>query len=219
MADSAGRLLIATRNPGKFKELAVLLGGVPFELVSLAEVGVADEVEETGSTLEENALLKAETYARVSGLPTLADDSGLEVEALGGEPGPLSSRYAGEGATDGERIAFLHEKLQNIPEESWSARFRCVIAVAWPLRQARGGLSEESGLFAGECHGRVIRQARGSYGFGYDPVFLLPELGKTMAQLSPEEKNRVSHRSVAARKAAVALRRRAAEMKQTEASH
>jgi XTP/dITP diphosphohydrolase len=197
----AGKLLIATRNKGKLKELTALLAGVPFVLVSLDEAGIKDDVEETGATLEENAVLKATTYARLSGLPTLADDSGLEVDALGGEPGVRSSRYAGEGATDAQRIAFLLKKLQNIPEERWSARFRCVIAIAWP--------SEPLELFTGECPGRIISQPRGSNGFGYDPAFLLPQLGKTMAELSTEEKNQLSHRSVAARKAAAALRRRA----------
>lgn len=196
------KLLIATRNRGKLRELKTLLAGCPFNLVSLDDVGVAEDVAETGSTLEKNAILKATTYARLSGLPTLADDSGLEVDALGGEPGPLSSRYAGEGATDAQRIAFLLKKLQNIPEELWTARFRCVIALAWP--------SEPVELYTGECHGRITRHPRGTNGFGYDPVFLLPELGRTMAELSAEEKDRISHRGIAARKAAAALRQRAA---------
>ncbi len=200
------KLLIATRNRGKLRELKTLLAGCPFNLVSLDDVGVAEDVAETGSTLEENAILKATTYARLSGLPTLADDSGLEVDALGGEPGPLSSRYAGEGATDAQRIAFLLKKLQNIPEELWTARFRCVIALAWP--------SEPVELYTGECHGRITRHPRGTNGFGYDPVFLLPELGRTMAELSAEEKDRISHRGIAARKAAAALRQRAARQGQ-----
>jgi len=206
----ARKLLVASRNAGKLKELKALLAGVPFELVSLADVGIEDEVEETGATLEENAVLKATTYARLSGLPTLADDSGLEVEALGGEPGVHSSRYAGAGATDAQRIAFLHKKLQNIPQEKWNARFRCVIAIAWPVRQTQGKLSEPAELYTGECYGRIISQPRGLNGFGYDPAFLFPALGRTMAELSTEEKNRVSHRSIAARKAAAALRQRAA---------
>ena len=205
------KLLIATRNPGKLKELTDLLHGVPFTLVSLKEVGVGEDVPETGSTLEENAALKATTYARLSGLATLADDSGLEVLALGGEPGPLSSRYAGEGATDAQRIAFLRHKLQNIPEEAWKARFRCVIAVARP--------SQRLELYIGECYGKIVREARGSSGFGYDPIFLLPELGKTMAELSLEEKNRVSHRSIAAREATAALRRKATEPRDSRAGH
>ena len=205
------KLLIATTNMGKLMELAPLLHGVPFTLVSLKEVGVDEDVQETGSTLEENAALKATTYARLSGLPTLADDSGLEVEALGGEPGHLSSRYAGEGATDAQRIAFLHHKLQNIPEEAWKARFRCVIAIARPSRRPE--------LYNGECYGKIVREARGSSGFGYDPIFLLPELGKTMAELSLDEKNLVSHRSIAARKAAAALSRNATQLRDARASH
>ena len=195
-----GRLLIATHNPGKLIELTWLLGDVPFDLVSLADAGIHHQVDETGETFEQNAALKAETYARLSGLPTLADDSGLEVDALGREPGVRSSRYAGADASDDQRIAFLLQKLQNIPEQAWTARFRCVIAVVWPLEPVR--------LYTGECLGRIVREPRGTNGFGYDPVFLLPERGKTMAELSAEEKNRVSHRSVAARKAAAALRER-----------
>ena len=193
-----GRLLIATHNPGKLIELTWLLGDVPFDLISLADAGIHHQVDETGETFEQNAALKAETYARLSGLPTLADDSGLEVDALGREPGVRSSRYAGADASDDQRIAFLLQKLQNIPEQAWTARFRCVIAVAWPSDPVR--------LYTGECLGRIVREPRGTNGFGYDPVFLLPERGKTMAELSAEEKNRVSHRSVAARKAAAALR-------------
>ena len=200
----AGWLLVATRNSGKFAELTALLAGTPFTLVSLEEAGVAGTVEETGDTLEENATLKARAYSALSDLPTLADDSGLEVEALGGEPGPLSSRYAGEGAGDAERIAFLHRKLQDVSGQPWHARFRCVIAIARPARPIE--------LYTGQCNGQIISEPRGSGGFGYDPVFLLPELGKTMAELSSDEKNRISHRSAAARKAGVALRRVAAQL-------
>ena len=200
MADVQPRLLLATTNRGKLAELSALLDGVPFSLVSLKEVDIEQDVDEVGATLEENAAQKATTYARLSGLPALADDSGLEVEALGGEPGPLTSRYAGPGATDADRIAFLRHKLEDIPEERWNARFRCVIAIAWPRVPVE--------LFTGECQGRIIRDPRGANGFGYDPVFLLPELGMTMAELSAEEKNRVSHRSAAARKAVAALKHR-----------
>ena len=195
-------LLVATKNPGKLQELTELLADAPFSLVSLADVGVDEDVEETGATLEQNAALKAISYARLSGLLTVADDSGLEVDPLDGAPGPLSSRYAGEGATDSQRIAFLHCRLQNIPEDLWNARFRCIIALASPER------STPLGLYEGECGGRIIRESRGSFGFGYDPVFLVPELGKTMAELPPEQKNRISHRNAAARKAVVALKLR-----------
>ena len=197
-------LVIATRNPGKFRELSDLMAGAPFELVSLADVGVGADVEETGETFEANAALKASTYARLSGLPTLADDSGLEVDALGGEPGVLSSRYAGDDANDTDRVAFLLGKLQNKGAGPWRARFRCVISIAWTPDDVK--------FHAGACEGMIIEEPRGSNGFGYDPVFLVPELGRTMAELSSAEKNRMSHRSRAARKAVGALRKRAAVM-------
>ena len=196
---------MGTSNPGKLEELRAFLRDVPFELVSLADAGVEHEVEETGSTLEENATLKAETYCRLSGLPVLADDSGLEVDALDGEPGVRSSRYAGHEATDDQRIEYLLGRLAETPLDERQARFRCVVAIAWPRREAQGWLAEPVELHSGECPGQIIDEARGAFGFGYDPVFLLPELGKTMAELSPEEKNEVSHRSRAARKAAASL--------------
>jgi XTP/dITP diphosphohydrolase len=194
------KLLIATRNTGKLRELVNLLGDVPFELVSLNDVGIDDEVEETGETFEENAALKAETYARLSGLPTLADDSGLEVDALGGEPGVRSARYAGENASDSDRIAFLLGKLENVPQEQWSARFRCVIALSWPGKPTE--------FHPGACEGMIVPESRGSNGFGYDPVFLFPQMNRTMAELTTDEKNKISHRSVAAQNAAKALANR-----------
>ena len=192
------RLVLATTNPGKLAELADLLAGAPCALVSLADVGIDQEVDEPGDTLEENAVHKAMSYARMGGLPTLADDSGLEVDALGGEPGVRSSRYAGPDATDADRIAFLLGKLQNIPQERWTAHFRCVIALAAPGRPPR--------LFTGRCEGRIVAAPRGGNGFGYDPIFLVGESGKTMAELTAAEKNRVSHRAQAARNVAAALR-------------
>ncbi len=202
MVTGKPKLLIATTNLGKFKELSSLLSDCPFSLVSLDDVGIDVAVAESGSSFEENASLKAAAYARIGGLPTLADDSGLEVEALGGEPGIFSSRFAGPRSTDADRVAHLLHKLDNIPEGERNARFRCVIAVSWP--------GESPEFYSGECLGRIVRAPRGSNGFGYDPVFFLPELGRTMAELSTEEKDRVSHRGRAARKAAAALKRRAA---------
>lgn len=195
------KLLIATTNLGKLKELSSLLSDCPFSMVSLEDLGIDEDVAETGSTFEENASLKATAYGRMSGLPTLADDSGLEVDALGGEPGVFSSRFAGPGATDADRVALLLQKLDNIPEGERDARFRCVIAVSWP--------GESPEVYSGECQGRIAGAPRGSNGFGYDPVFFLPELDRTMAELSAEEKSRISHRGRAARKAAAALKRRA----------
>ena len=195
------KLLIATHNAGKLSELRVLLRSVPYALVSLTDVGIAVDVEETGSTLEANAALKATTYARLAGLPTLADDSGLEVDALNGAPGVRSARYAGPDATDADRIAKLLANLAAHPQP-WTARFRCVIAIAAP-----DGVIERHD---GACAGVIISQPRGDNGFGYDPVFLLPEYGRTMAELSDAHKNRISHRAIAVQKAARALSNRSA---------
>jgi len=196
------KLLLATNNQAKVGEYRSLLAHLPFELVTLAEEGITTVVDEVGDSLEENARLKACTLARESRLLSLADDSGLEVDALGGEPGPLSARYAGEGASDRDRINYLLSRIRDVPWEKRTARFRCVIAVATPAGEVE--------LFSGECQGYITLEPRGEYGFGYDPIFYLPELGKTMAQLPPEVKNQVSHRGKAARQAYPLLERLAA---------
>ncbi|MGD0780394.1 MAG: XTP/dITP diphosphatase [Dehalococcoidales bacterium] len=187
------KLLLATNNKGKLREYRRLLQGIPFDIVTPADLGMTTEVAETGESFEENAILKATTYASTSNLLTLADDSGLEVDALGGAPGPLSRRFAGKNATDAERIAFLLAKLKDAPDKNHAAQFRCIIAIAEP-----GGRVE---IFPGSCQGLIIEKPRGSNGFGYDPVFYLPELGKTMAELTLREKNLISHRARAAEKA------------------
>lgn len=187
------KLLLATGNPAKVREYSLLFQGAPFQLTTLAEEGIDINVDEVGHTLEENAKLKATSYATRSQSLVMADDSGLEVDALGGEPGSLSARYAGKDATDKERIAFLLSRLQGLPWEKRSARFRCIIAIALP--------SGETQLCEGECRGYITFKPKGDSGFGYDPIFYLPELGKTMAELSMEEKNQVSHRGKAAQKA------------------
>lgn len=186
------KLLLATRNPGKVKEFTFLLRGAPFPLTSLDEEGIGLEVKETGHSLHENAQMKAAAYSGDRRFVVLADDSGLEVDALDGEPGPLSARYGGRN-TDAERIAFLLSRLEGVPWEKRAARFRCVIAI--------GAASKIVGLCEDECLGMIAFEPKGDGGFGYDPVFYLPELGKTVAELSIEEKGRVSHRGKAARKA------------------
>lgn len=186
------KLLLATNNKGKVREYRSLLKDIPLELVTLAEEGITTEVDEVGESLEENARLKAALLAAESRLLALADDSGLEVDALGGEPGRLSARYAGEGASDKDRVSYLLSRLENVPEDRRSARFRCIIALATP-----GGAVE---YCSGECRGTITFEPRGEQNFGYDPIFYLPELGKTMAELTLEEKNRISHRGQAARK-------------------
>jgi len=185
------KLLLATNNKGKVREYRHLLHDLPYELVTLAEQNITTVVAETGQSLEDNARLKATALAKESRLITLADDSGLEVDALGGEPGPLSARYAGEDASDKERVRYLLGRLEGVPWEKRKARFRCVIALAKPDGQVE--------LCQGERRGYITFAPKGEQGFGYDPVFYLPELDKTMAELSLEIKNQVSHRGQAAR--------------------
>ncbi len=185
------KLLLGTNNRAKIREYRSLLADLPYRLVTLAEQGITTAVDETGKTLEENARLKAIRLAAESQLLTLADDSGLEVDALGGEPGPLSARYAGENASDSDRIDYLLARLRDVPWARRTARFRCVIAIAVP----NGKIT----LCAGECPGLITFAPKGEHGFGYDPVFYLPEMDRTMAELPPEVKNRLSHRSQAAR--------------------
>ena len=198
------KLLVATRNAGKLRELTELLGDVPCDLVSLNDVGIDYEVDETGSTFDENAALKAETYCQLSGLNTLADDSGLEVDALGGEPGVRSARYAGPDASDADRVALLLAKLADTPHAARTARFRCVIAIAAP--------GEDVELHSGYCEGRIVSRPRGENGFGYDPIFEFPDLGLTMAELPIRLKNSLSHRALAARSAAESLAARFASL-------
>jgi len=194
------RLLLATNNRGKARELKELLRELPLELVLPGELGITAEMAETGTTFEENAKIKATVLAKRSGLLSLADDSGLEVDTLGGEPGPLSARYAGEGASDKERVDYLLAKLKGVPREKRTARFRCVIAIATPEGKVE--------LCFGECQGLITFGPKGERGFGYDPVFYFPGLDKTMAELPLDIKNRVSHRGAAAREAVEYLRRK-----------
>ena len=181
-------ILIATRNRGKLREAQELLSDLPFCLRSLNEFPETGEVEETGVTFSENASLKAEAYAAQTRLWTLADDSGLEVDALGGAPGIYSARYAGAGATDAERIARLLEELRDVDEHARSARFVCAIAIADPG-------SNIINVSLGECEGRIAREPRGAGGFGYDPIFIPDGYDESFGQLSSEIKARISHRA------------------------
>lgn len=192
------KLLLATRNPGKARELAQLLGELPFKLISLEEAGISETVEETGSTFEENAVIKAKAYVSLSGLLTLADDSGLEVDALGGRPGVLSARYGSPELSDEERLDLLLQELKDVPWEKRTARFRCVIALAWPSGEVR--------TVEGIVEGVIQYKPEGSNGFGYDPIFHVPNRRCTTAQLPSTEKNLISHRGQAARVAAAILK-------------
>ena len=193
------KLLLATNNQAKVREYKSLLQNLPYALVTPAELGITTIVSEVGGSLEENARLKATFFAGKGHLLSLSDDSGLEVDALGGEPGPLSARYAGEDASDRDRVNYLLSRLKGVPWEKRSARFRCIIAIATPEGEVE--------FCSGECRGFITFEPRGEQGFGYDPVFYLPELDKTMAELPLEVKNRVSHRGQAARKAYQVLER------------
>ncbi len=182
------RILIGTANAHKVAELGALLEGLGCDLVVPGEIGLDEfDIDETGLTLMENAVLKANAFARASGLPSLADDSGLEVDRLGGEPGVRSRRYAGEDATDTDRIALVLSKLEAVADEDRGARFRCVIAFATP-----DGLV---GTGTGTVEGAIGRVPYGANGFGYDPIFLVRGTRPTMAELAPDAKNSISHRS------------------------
>lgn len=185
------KLLVATRNQGKVQEFAEMLAHLEMAWLSLDDIGLDQDVAETGHTFQENAILKAETYAAASGYFTLADDSGLEVDALNGEPGVYTARYGGPGLDYEGRYRLLLKNLDGVAGAARSARFRCVIALAGPEGVV--------GTATGVCEGRIALEPAGTGGFGYDPVFLLPERGLTMAQLPASVKHQISHRGRALR--------------------
>jgi len=185
--DLMKKLLLASSNPGKLNEIHALLDDLGIALVTPDDLMISLEVEEDGATYAENASRKALAFARLSGLLTLADDSGLEVDALNGMPGLHSARFSPlPRATDKDRRSYLLDKLKGY-SQPWSASFLCTIALATPAGEVQ--------FAEGVCQGEIIPTERGQAGFGYDPIFLIPELGKTMAELTLEEKNRLSHRS------------------------
>jgi XTP/dITP diphosphohydrolase len=188
---SLERLVVATANPGKLREFRSLLAGLPFELLSLAELGIASP-EETGATFLANAMLKARHAAAAGGCAAVADDSGIEVDALGGAPGIHSARYAGAGANDAANNAKLIGALQDVPQELRRARYRCALVFV-------AGADAPPLVAEAAWEGFILDSPRGAGGFGYDPYFWLPELEKTAAELAPEEKNRLSHRGRAMR--------------------
>ena len=180
------KVILASKNPHKLTELSVILSQHGFEIALESEYGLDLDVDETGTTFEENSLLKAEAVMKASGLPVLADDSGLMVDALDGAPGVYSARY-GHKSSDGERTAFLLENMKDVPDEKRTAKFVCVITCLWP--------DGRKIVARGECPGVITREVHGKNGFGYDPVFYLPELGMTYAELPSEQKNAISHRA------------------------
>lgn len=198
-------LVIATTNPHKVDEFRQLLVEAPFTLVSLTDLGVTQDVAETGETFEANAIIKARAYAELTGLPTLADDSGLEIDALDGGPGVYSARWAGADVSYDTRNRLLVERLAGLPDERRGARYRCAIAIALPPPRGLVGVVE--GVF----EGRIATEPAGHGGFGYDPIFFVPEQGRTVGQMTADEKHRISHRALAARAALPLLARLASE--------
>lgn len=187
------RIALATRNPGKIREILEICAAWPVEWVT--HDARADptwpDVEETGVTYAENAMLKATAIAAALGMPAISDDSGIEVDALDGGPGPRSARFAGEAAGDAENLDLLIERVRDVPDGSRTARYRCVATCAWPGGRA---LSAEAA-----CEGRLLVEPRGSGGFGYDPIFVPSGFDRTMAELAPQTKNEISHRGKAVR--------------------
>lgn len=184
-------VIIATKNKGKASEFEKLFLPHGFKVTTLLDYPELDDVEETGTTFEENAILKAETIANALGARVIADDSGLEVDALDGRPGVYSARYAGLEKNDEANIDKVLEELQDVPESDRTARFCCALAMAEP--------GQETITVFGTCEGRILHERRGSNGFGYDPIFFAIQEGKAMAELSSNEKNKISHRAMAIR--------------------
>ncbi len=190
-------LVIATKNRNKLEEIRQILAGTGLKMLGTVDIQSLPDVVEDGLTFEENARKKALTIAKLTGRLTLADDSGLVVDALNGRPGVLSARYSGENATPAENNRKLLEELKDVPMKKRTARFVCVMALARPS----GNVS----VVEGRAEGIITNEMRGGEGFGYDPLFLVPEKGKTFAEMTPDEKNRISHRAIALQKAAEIL--------------
>lgn len=190
-------IIIATKNKGKAKDFEALLEPMGYKVLTLHDVAPQMDVEETGETFEANAILKAETIARELQATVVADDSGLEIDALGGEPGVYSARYSGEEKDDESNIDKVLQKMVQVPADEKTARFRCVLALASP--------GQETIIFEGTCEGIITDERKGLHGFGYDPIFYVPGLEKTMAEMEPSEKASISHRGNAIREMGKAM--------------
>lgn len=192
-SDMIQKLLLATNNEKKLNELKSLFLNTPIQITSLKEEGIDLKVEETGSTFEENAILKAEAYSKASNLPTLADDSGIEVDALNGRPGVYSARYAGENATDSKNCEKLLQELIGVPSDKRTARYKVVFAISIPGKEIK--------TCEGTMEGIITEKPQGDHGFGYDPIFFIPQFGLSAAEITQEQKNSISHRKIALEKA------------------
>ena len=183
------KIIFATGNEDKLKEIRAILNKPDIEIISMREAGITDDIEENGSTFSENSLIKARAVSERTGFPAMADDSGLEVDYLNGEPGIYSARYLGRDTGHDKKNTYILEKLSGVKDEERGARFVCAASLVLP--------DGREFVRMGVMEGRIAYEAKGSNGFGYDPIFFLPEYGKTSAELSPEEKNRISHRGKA----------------------
>ncbi|MFX3624010.1 MAG: XTP/dITP diphosphatase [Ectobacillus sp.] len=188
------QVVIATKNMGKVRDFEELFAKFGFEVKSLHDFSYIEEAEETGETFEENAIIKAESLCKQLEQIVIADDSGLLVDALGNKPGVRSARYAGDQKDDKANLQKVLDELQDVPEEKRTARFYCALAVAFPDED------KKTVVVNGTCEGKIVEQPRGDKGFGYDPIFYVEEMKRTMAEMSPEEKNKTSHRGRALRK-------------------
>lgn len=188
------KVVLASRNQGKIKEFNAYLHELGWQVIGVEQFADVPEVVEDGKTFADNAIKKAREVMLATKMPAFADDSGIVVEALGGRPGVYSARYAGEGATDQENNRKLLGEMQDVPDDQRQAKFVCYIAFITPKNP------EQPELYIGECHGYLLREPRGEGGFGYDPLFYLPEEGKTMAEVTMERKNQISHRANALKK-------------------
>lgn len=191
------QLIMATGNENKVREIRQMLQGTKIEVLSLKDAGIQAEIEENGATFEENAAIKAETIRNLTGKIVMADDSGLEIDALGGEPGIRSARFMGEETSYAVKNRAILDRMKDVPEKERTARFVCAVAIAYPDQPTK--------IFRGTFEGRIAHEPKGENGFGYDPIFFVPEKGCTSAELSPEDKNAVSHRGKALRQAVQAL--------------
>lgn len=197
------KLIMATGNQNKVREIREMLEGSDIEIVSMKEAGITADIEENGATFEENAAIKAEAIRDLSGQMVLADDSGLMIDAMDGGPGVHSARFMGEDTSYDIKNAAILKELENVPEEKRGARFVCAMALAFPEKD---GAKPKTQIYRGVFEGRIAYEAKGENGFGYDPIFFVPSRNMTSAELSPEEKNAMSHRGNALRQVVEALR-------------
>ena len=197
------KLIMATGNQNKVREIREMLKGSDIEIISMKEAGITADIEENGTTFEENAVIKAEAIRDLSGQMVLADDSGLMIDAMDGGPGVHSARFMGEDTSYDIKNAAILKELENVPDEERGARFVCAMALAFPVKD---GAKPKTQIYRGVFEGRIAYEAKGENGFGYDPIFFVPSRNMTSAELSPEEKNAMSHRGNALRQVVEALR-------------